>query len=185
LLRRLVQARIFCWAWIWAINLPAGGCFYKLHLGQVDDLTVDLKSLQPIALLPIQDFPGFPESGLTLVTPIQDLLVKKGWTLIQPSQTSPVLEEFELRPQNLLTDPSSLIKVNERLRAKLFLVGTILGYRAEKSFVRSQDFPIWDVWNGPGYEYWSLPTYHQGTCQMTLRLSLLDPEKGSVIWKAE
>ncbi len=182
---RLARGRILCWALILAINLPAAGCFYKLHLGEVDNRTVDLKSLQPIALLPIQDFPGFPESGSTLVTPIQDLLVKKGWTLIPPSQTSPVLEEFELRPQNLLADSSSLIMVNGRLHAKLFLVGTILGYRAEQSFIRSQDFPIWDVWSGTGYEYRSLPTYHQGTCQMTLRLSLLDPEKGSVVWKAE
>ena len=182
---RLVHSRIFCWVLIFAIQLPAAGCFYKLHLGEVDDPPVDLKSLQPIALLPIQDFPGYPESGAILVTPVQESLVKKGWSLIRPSQTSPVLEEFELRPQNLLADPSSLMKVNGRLHAKLFLVGTILEYRVEKSFIRRQDFPVWDVWSGPGYEYWSLPTYHPGTCQMGLRLSLLDPEKGSVIWKAE
>jgi hypothetical protein len=182
---RLVHSRIFCWALIFAIQLPAAGCFYKLHLGEVDGPPVDLKSFQPIALLPIQDFPGYPESGSLLVTPVQESLVKEGWSLIPPSQTSPVLEQFELRPQNLLTDPSSLMKVNGPLHAKIFLVGTILEYRVEKSFIRRQDFPIWDVWGGPGYGYWSLPTYHPGTCQIMLRLSLLDPEKGSVIWKAE
>jgi len=156
-----------------------------MDLGQVNGLNVDLQRLQPIALLPIQDFPGFPESGSNLVMTVQDLLARRGCTLIQPSATSQVLEEFDLSPQILLSAPSSLIKVNERLQAKLFLAGTILEYRVEKSFIRSQDFPIWDVWNGRGYEYRSLPTYHQGTCQMRLRLSLLEPERGSVIWKAE
>jgi len=183
--RPLVHSRIFFWALLFAIQLPAAGCFYKLHLGEVDDPPAGLKSLQPIALLPIRDFPGYPESGSILVTPVQESLVKKGWSLLRPSQTSPVLEEFELRPQDLLADPSSLMKVNRRLPAKLFLVGTILEYRVDKSFIRRQDFPVWDVGSGPGYEYWSLPTYHPGTCQMMLRLSLLDPEKGSVIWKAE
>lgn len=139
---RLLHSRIFCWTLLFAIQLPAVGCFYKLHLGEVDDPPVDLKSLQPIALLPIQDFPGYPESGSLLVTPVQESMVKKGWDMLRPSQTSPVLEEFDLRPQNLLAAPSSLMKVNERLHAKLFLVGTILEYRVEKSVIRRQDSPV-------------------------------------------
>lgn len=182
---RLGKAKTFGPALILSINLLAPGCFYKMDLGKVNGLNVDLKSLQPIALLPIQDFPGFPESGSNLAMTVQDLLARRGCTLIQPSATSQVLEEFDLSPQNLLSAPSSLIKVNERLQAKLFLAGTILEYRVQKSFIRSQDFPIWDVWNGRGYEYRILPTYHQGTCQMRLRLSLLEPERGSVIWQAE
>jgi len=182
---RRIQMRLWCGALIVPVALACAGCFYKLHLGKVDDLPVDLKGLQPIALLPIQDFPGFPESGATLAAPIQDLLAKKGWKLIPPSQTSPVLEDFDLGPQKLLADSSSLLKVNERLGARLFLVGTILEYHVEKSFIRSRDFPVWDVWSGAGYQYQSLPTYHQGTCRIMLRVSLLEPEKGSVIWRAE
>ena len=55
---RLAHSRTFCWALILATHLAPAGCFYTLHLAEVDELTVDLKSLQPIALLPIQDFPG-------------------------------------------------------------------------------------------------------------------------------
>ncbi len=181
----LGKSKIFGAALIFSLNILAPGCFYKMDLAKVNGRNVDLKSLQPIALLPIQDFPGFPESGSNLIIPLQDLLARRGCTLIQASATSQVLEELDLRPQILLSAPSSLMKVNERLQAKLFLVGTILEYRVEKSFLRSKEFPLWDVWNGRGYEYRILPTYHQGTCQMRLRLSLLEAERGSVIWMAE
>lgn len=182
---RLVQVKNFCSTLILITNLLAVGCFYKLDLEKVNPLNVDLKNLQPIALLPIQDFPGVPESGSNLVFPVQDFLVGKGYHPINPSEVSQVLEELDLTPQNLLADPLSLRKVNERLQAKLFLAGSILEYRVEKSFIRSKDVPVWDVWDGPGYRYQTLPTYYQGTCQMRLRLSLLDPVKGSMIWMAE
>jgi hypothetical protein len=185
LLWRLGKLKIFGAAFILSLNILPVGCFYKMDLAKVNGPNVDLQSLQPIALLPIQDFPGFPESESNLVMPLQDLLARRGCALIQASATSQVLEELDLRPQNLLAAPSSLMKVNERLQAKLFLLGTILEYRVEKSFIRSQEFPLWDVWNGRGYEYRTLPTYHQGTCQMRLRLSLLEADRGSVIWMAE
>jgi hypothetical protein len=167
------------------VTLLTGGCFSSLDLQKVSPLNGDLKNLQPIALLPIQDFPGFPESGTNLASPVQDFLGRIGYLLVKPSEVSQVLEELDLTPQNLLADPLSLRKVKERLQAKLFLVGSILEYRLKKSFIRPQDIPIWDVWDAPGYKYQTLPTYHQGTCQITLRLSLLDPEKGSMIWTAE
>ena len=185
MLFRLGQGKNFCSALLLITNLLAVGCFSRLALEKVNPLNIDLKNLQPIALLPIQDFPGFSESGSNLVSPIQDFLAGKGYHPIKPSEVSQVLEDLDLTPQNLLADPLSLRKVTERLQAKLFLVGSILEYRVEKSFIRPKDIPVWDVWDGPGYKYQTLPTYYQGTCQMRIRLSLLDPEKGSMIWTAE
>jgi hypothetical protein len=117
---RLVYSRTFCRALLFAIQLPAAGCFYELHLADLDESPVDLKRLQPIALLPIQDFPGYPESGSLLVKPVQEPLVKKGWSLLPPSQTSPVLGEFPFRPPNLLSDPSSFMAVKRVLAGQSF-----------------------------------------------------------------
>lgn len=162
--------------------LLSAGCIYKLNLQKVSPLDVDLKDFQPIAILPIQDAPGYPESGVNLYASAQDLLAQKGYTLISPFRVSQAMEDLDLTPLKLLSDLSSLIKANERIQAKLLMVITILEYRVEKSYVRSRDFQVWD---GAVYEYWALPTYHQGTFQMRLRLSMLEPEKGSWLWKVE
>ena len=162
--------------------LLSAGCIYKLNLLRDSPLNVDLKDFQPIAILPIQDAPGYPESGVSVYTSAQDLLARKGYTLVNPVKVSQAIEGLNLKPLNLVSDPSSLIKANERIQAKLLMVGTRLEYRVEKSYVGPRDFQVWD---GATYEYWALPTYHQGTFQMRLKLSMLEPEKGFLVWMAE
>ncbi|NWG75365.1 MAG: hypothetical protein HXY24_12270, partial [Rubrivivax sp.] len=162
--------------------LFSAGCIYKLNLQKGSALEVDLRDFQPIAILPIQDAPGYPESGTNLYASAQNLLAKKGYTLINPGKISQAIAELGLTSLKWLSDPSSLIKVNERIEAKLLMIATILEYQVEKSYVRSRDFQVWD---GSVYEYWALPTYHQGIFQMRLRLSMLEPVKGSLVWKTE
>jgi hypothetical protein len=172
----------FCFALTLTVILISAGCFYKLNLERVSPLKVDLKDFQTIAFLPIQDAAGYPESGSNLYVFAQELLGKKGYTLMNPVKVSQSMEELGLTPLKLLSDPSSFIKANMHIQAKLLMMGTILEYRVEKSYLRSGAFQVWDR---ATYEYLALPTYYQGTCKMRLRLSMLDPEKSAFVWMAE
>jgi hypothetical protein len=164
------------------IVLLSAGCIYRLKLDRSYPLKVNLKDFQPLAVLPIRDAAGYPESGVTLYLSAQHFLTQKGYTLVNPSEVARAMAELNLTPENLLSDPPALANSSKLMKARLLVVGTILEYRFQKSYVSSQDFQVWD---GAVYQYRTLPTYHQGTCQMRLRLRMLDPEKGSLVWLAE
>jgi len=174
--------KVFCSVFFVIVIFFSAGCFYRLNLQRVHPLTVDLRDYQPIAILPIPDAPAYPKSGLSIFFSAQDFLLQRGYTLIDPAVFASVLEELRLPPQALLSDAASISKLNERLQAKLLLVGTILEYRKQKSYLSARDFQVWE---GALYEYRTLPTYHQGTCQMRLLLRMLNLEKGSLVWMAE
>ena len=135
-----------------------------------------------MVLLPIQDASGYPQSGSDLHSFIYNFLTAKGYNLVPPKEVATFLREFSLLPSNLIADPSSLIKTNEHLKAKLLLTGTLLQYSLQKPYVRSESFLVWE---GGRYDYRTLPTYYPGTCQIKLMLRLLEVEKGSVLWLAE
>ena len=162
--------------------LFTAGCLYNLNLKKPYPLPGNLKDYQPIAVLPIQDATGHRDSGSNLYSAARSLLAEKGYNLVDPSETSETMEELRLTPQALLSDQASLAEVSERLGARLLVVGTILEYRLQKSYVRSEDFQVWE---GGSYEYRTLPTYHYGTCEIGLKLRIVDPKKGSVVWTAE
>ena len=162
--------------------LSLGGCLYNLNVDKSFSREVNFKASQPVAILPIQDASGYPQSGSDLNSFIYTFLAAKGYNLIPPGEISAVLQEFGLTPPNLIANPSSLIKTNERLKAKLLITGTLLEYSLQKPYVRSESFQVWE---GGRYEYRALPTYHQGTCQIRLMLRVLELEKGSVLWMAE
>jgi hypothetical protein len=172
----------FCSAVALTIALISGGCFHNLSVETVFPLNADLIDFQPIAILPIQDAPGYPESGSNLYVFAQDLLGKKGYILTNPAIVVQSMEKLDLTHPKLLSDPSSSIKANRHMQAKLMMIGTIVEYRLEKSSLRSGAV---QVWNGATYEYLALPTYYQGTCNLKIRLSMLNPEKGSLVWMAE
>jgi len=162
--------------------LSLAGCFYNLNVDKSFSREVNFQNFQPVALLPIPDAAGYPQSGSDLNSFIYAFLAAKGYTLIPPGEVSAVLQKFGFTPPILLADQPSLIKTNERLKAKLLLAGTLLQYSLQKPYVRSESFQVWE---GGRYEYRALPTYHQGTCQIRLVLRVLEMEKGAVLWMAE
>lgn len=164
------------------IVLLSTGCSYRLKLDRSYPLKVNLKDFQPLAVLPIRDAAGYAESGVTLYLSAQHFLTQKGYNLVNPSEVVRAMAELNLTPENLLSDHPALAHASKLMKARLLVVGTILEYNFQKSYVSSQDVQVWD---GAVYQYRTLPTYYQGTCQMRLRLRMLDPEKGSLVWLAE
>jgi hypothetical protein len=164
------------------IVLFSAGCIYRLNLDRSYPLKVNLKDFQPLAVLPIRDAAGYPESGVTLYLSAQHFLAQKGYILVNPSEVARAMAELNLTPENLLSDPTALANASKLMKARLLVVGTILEYNFQKSYVNSQELQVWD---GAVYQYRTLPTYHQGICQMRLRLRMLDPENGSLVWLAE
>jgi hypothetical protein len=158
------------------------GCFYNFQVEKSPPPKVDLKDYQPIAIFPVQNAPGYPESGANLSLWISALLSQKGYILIGSQEVSQTLEKLGLSTRQASMDPASLDRVNESLQAKLFLLPTILDYRLQKSSVGSKTFQQWD---GATYETGALPTFYQGTFQLRVLLKLLDPRNGSVIWTIE
>jgi hypothetical protein len=180
--RRFGKTNLFILFLALIISLLSAGCVYRLKLDRSYPLNGTLKDFQPLAVLPIRDAAGYPESGVILYLSVQRFLAQKGYTLVNPSAVARTMAELNLTPENLLSDPPALANASKLMKARLLVEGTILEYSFQKSYVSSQDFQVWD---GPVYQYRTLPTYHQGTCQMRLRLRMLDPEKGSSVWLAE
>lgn len=177
------QRKVFFLYFVVLIScLYLAGCFYKLNADKTVFREVTFKDFQPAAILPIPDASGYPESGADLNSFTYTVLLAKGYKLIPPGEVSAALEELGLTPQDLLSNPSSLIKIKERLQVKLLITGALLRYSLQKPYVRGEAF---EVWEGGRYEYRALPTYHQGACQISLMFRVLELEKGSVLWMAE
>ncbi len=158
------------------------GCLRDLKLEKPWPLRVDPRDYQPVALLPIQDPRESPGAGDLLSSAAQDLLTLKRYTLIDPAKVSEALGELGVTPQALLMDQASRVKLTERLGVKALIVGTILEYRLEKSYVRSESFVVWE---GATYDYRTLPTYHQGMCQIGVKFRLVEAETGDLLWATE
>jgi len=161
--------------------LPAG-CFYRLNVEPPSSPNINPKDYQPVVLFPIPDASGQPESGADLSSFIRESLEKKGYVLVKQDAVSEILEEMKLTPALLLSDPDSLVKIGERLKAKLLIIGTIAEYKVQKAY--------WDAqtmrgWNQEEYESLSLPTYHWGTSQIRLILRIFESETGVLVWVTE
>ena len=133
----------------------ATGCFTHLAVDRSAPPAVDLKDYQPVAILPSSDAPGFAGSGSLLRAATQEVLKAKNFAVTAPEKGGAF---------------------------RITLVATFLDYRRQKSYISSSTS---QVWPGASYEYQSLPTYHQGSCEMKVRLKMLDSEKGALIWTAE
>jgi hypothetical protein len=161
--------------------LPAG-CFYRLDVEPPSSPNINPKDYQPVVLFPIPDASGQPESGADLSSFIRESLEKKGYVLVKQDAVSEILEEMKLTPALLLSDPDSLVKIGERLKAKLLIIGTFAEYKVQKAY--------WDAqtmrgWNREEYESLSLPTYHWGTSQIRLILRIFESETGAPVWVTE
>lgn len=151
------------------------GCLYQLTLEKPEGthFSPELKS-STLALTPILDAPGFPESGKMLSRFLHDLLKEKGFSLIWAQDWAP--------PSASTQPPLEAGNLPEKLDTNFLLTGSILEYAQEASAIGSAGFPFWQ---GTHDEYIFLPTYRQGNLQIKIRLILWDWEKKSIIWKRE
>ncbi len=161
-----------------------GACISHVKLDRSSPLSINPEDFQPVALLPIANASGYPESGAQLYSAIQGILLEKRYALIDSALVNRTMEELHLSTQQLLAEPSSLKKFAELVMAKLLLAGTLLDFKIQKSYVGSKTFQVWD-WDRPLYSDWILPTYHQGACQIRISLQMFDSEKNVVVWMAE
>ena len=158
------------------------GCFYRLNVEPLPALNIDPKDYQPVVLFPIPDAPGHPASGTDVSSFIRQSLEKKGYVLVEQDAVSEILEEMNLSPRFLLSDADSLLKIGDRLKAKLLIIGTLAEYKVHKAY--------WDAqtmrgWNREEYESLSLPTYHWGSSQIRLILRMFESETGALVWVTE
>jgi hypothetical protein len=161
--------------------LPAG-CYYRLDVGPPSSPNINSKDYQAVVLFPIPDAPGQPESGADLSSFIRESLEKKGYVLVKQDAVSEILEEMKLTPRFLLSDPDSLLKIGDRLKAKLLIIGTLAEYKVQKAYWDSQTMR---GWNQEEYESLSLPTYHWGSSQIRLILRMFESETGALVWVNE
>lgn len=149
------------------------GCLYQLALEapQGSYSALHLKS-SPVAMAPIHDAPGFPESGKMFRQNLHDLLKEKGFSIIAaPDWTA------------LAPTPLAAIEANnlfEKLGTNFLLIGSILEYIQETSTIGFAGFPSWQSTHD---EYIILPTYRQGYCHLRIKLTLWDLEKKTVFWE--
>jgi hypothetical protein len=160
-----------CWA-----------CFSRITLEPIVSLKIDPKEYQPVALLPVQPATGQPDSGSSLFPFIQDSLQKKGYTLVEEAAVSLALEEMDLTPQLLISDPDSRMKFGERLKAKLMMIGTLPEYRVQKSRWGSE---ATETWNSDSFSEVLLPAYFRGSSEIRLILRLFESKKGDLVWRSE
>jgi hypothetical protein len=160
------------------------GCLTRLQVDRPAPPLLDLKDHQPLAVLPVPDAPGYRHSGLSLQRATEDGLKEKNFALVAQEDLAQVLANLNQPAKDLSSDPALLARFRTALGSKILVVGTFLSYRVQKSYISPN---ITEVWPGAGPfpEYQSLPTYHQGTCAMKVRLQMLESGKGSVVWTAE
>jgi len=160
------------------------GCFTRLSVDRSDPPILDLKNYQPLAILPVPDAPGYRHSGFSLQLAAEEVLKEKRFALVGQEKVVQVLTDLKQTAQGVSSDSTLLARFSAALGSKILLVGTFLYYRVQKSYISPN---ISEVWPGagslPGYQ--SLPTYHQGTCEIKVRLQMLESEKGTVVWMAE
>jgi hypothetical protein len=158
------------------------GCFYRVTLEPPVSLKIDPKEYQPVALLPLHAAPAPTDPGAELYPFLRDSLEKKGYTLVKEAEVSEALEEMKLNPLLLLSDRDSRIKVGERLKAGLLMIGTLPEYRVQKSHLGSQSIEAFD---GESFSALLLPTYFRGSSQVHLILRIFESKKGDLVWAAE
>lgn len=160
----------------------AAGCFTHLTVDRAVPPAVDFKDHPPVAILPSADAPGFTGSGSLLQTTSLEILKAKNFTVTAPERSLQVLQEMKQTPEAVSRNAGLLRRFGESLSSPIVILASFLDFRTQKSYISSSTT---QVWQGASYEYQSLPTYHQGICEMKVSLKMRDSEKGTVVWTAE
>ncbi len=164
------------------VMIFAAGCFTHLAVDRSAPPAVDLKDYLPVAILPSADAPGFAGSGSLLLAASLETLQGKNFAVTAQEKSVQTLQDMKRSSQEVSRNAGLLRRFSETLRSRIILVAAFLDYRMQKSYLSSGTS---QVWQGASYEYHSLPTYHQGFCEMKVNLKMLDAEKGAVVWAAE
>jgi hypothetical protein len=155
------------------------GCFYRVTLEPAVSLKIDPREYQPVALLPFPAAPGAADAGSELYPFIRDSLEKKGYTLVKDAEVLEALEKMKLNPLLLLSERDSRIKICERLRSRLLMIGILPEYRVQKSYLGSQSSEAFD---GKSYSDRLLPTYFRGSSHIHLVLRIFEAQQGELVW---
>ena len=165
-----------------AAALLTAGCLTRLAVDRSSPPVVDLKNFQPAAILPPADTPGFAGSGALLLAASREALKAKNFSVTAPARADQALQEMNLSAREVSREAALLRRFGQSLRARIILVATFLDLRVQRSYVSPSTT---QVWHEGAYEYQSLPTFHQGVCEMKISLKLLDAENGTAVWTAE
>jgi hypothetical protein len=162
--------------------LLAAGCFTPLTVDRLLPPAGEFRDDRPMAILPAADAPGFAGSGALLQTTSLEILKAKHFVVTAPERGLQALQAMNQTPEAVSRNAGLLRRFGESLNAPIIFLATFLDFRTQKSYLSSSTTK---VWQGASYEYQSLPTYHQGICEMKVSLKILDSEKGAVVWTAE
>lgn len=165
-----------------SILILFSSCAYRLRIDRSTPLQTSLEEFQPIALLPIPEALGYPGVAADVDSFIRLSLLGRGYRVIDSSAVLRILESMEISVEKILSDPAALLRFKEDSGAKLLIIGNFLDYRIRRPHLGEKTYKVWD---GVTYEYHSLPTYYGGTFQARLKLRLMNPENGYVLWTAE
>jgi len=157
-------------------------CFSRITLEPVVSLKINPEEHQPVALLPVQPAMGQPGSGSTLYPFIRGSLEKKGYLVVEEAAVLLVLDELDLTPQGLISDRDARVKLGERLKAKLLMIGTLPLYRVQKSRLGSEAV---ETRVSDSFGELLLPAYFYGSSEIRLILRLFETKKGDLVWKSE
>ncbi len=171
--------------WIAAVVcfLLLTGCLYRINRDTPRPLNQPMAG-QAVAVIPIPDAPARAGSGADLTSFIQDSLTQKGYSLVDPEVVQRTLDSLALIPSFLLSDPESLLKAAERMKAKYVLIGSLPDYRVQKSSWGSQTMER-GVERQDSSDSLSLPTYFLGKSEIRLILRMFDSQTGSLVWRSE
>ncbi len=155
------------------------GCFYRVTLEPAVSLKIDPREYQPVALLPLHAASGPADAGAELYPFLRDSLQEKGYALVKEEEVLVALEEMNLNPVLLVSERDSRIKICERLKARLLMIGILPEYKVQKSYLGSQSSEAFD---GQSFSDRLLPTYFRGSSQVHLVLRIFEAQKGDLVW---
>lgn len=158
------------------------GCFSRVTLEPAVSLKIDPREYQPVALLPLHAASGPADPGAELYPFLRDSLEKKGYNLVKEEEVLVALEEMKLNPALLVSEQDSRIKICERLKARLLMIGILPVYKIQKSYLGSQSSEVFD---GDSFSDRLLPTYFRGSSQVHLVLRIFEAQKGELVWSSK
>ena len=158
------------------------GCFSRVTLETAVSLKIDPREYQPVALLPLHAASGPADPGAELYPFLRDSLEKKGYNLVKEEEVLVALEEMKLNPALLVSEQDSRIKICERLKARLLMIGILPVYKIQKSYLGSQSSEVFD---GDSFSDRLLPTYFRGSSQVHLVLRIFEAQKGELVWSSK
>ena len=123
----------------------------------------DFSKYSRVAVLPFQDHPKNPGSGIEVADVLSFALLQAGFDVIDRSQTEVVLREQGVYGQSGMVDPETAPQVGRMLGVQAFITGSVNNYWA-------------------GIAKTSDGTYAYSGSRVILTVKMLDVETAQVVW---